>query len=204
MLLVDPSPIFSKVYPSLVWSAEQDQEEKSVCLTFDDGPHPRITREVLSILAEYDFKATFFCIGNNISKYPEVVQELLKQGHQIGNHTINHESGFGNSTKNYVKAVHDWSNEFRTHLFRPPYGRILKPQIKALEMDYEIVMWSLLSWDFKPGLNTTRILRSMKKKTKPGSIVVFHDSEKAEKNMFSILPEYCEFLKEEGYTSKAL
>jgi len=202
MILVDPSPIFSKIYPSLTWKKEP--EERVVYLTFDDGPHPRITLEVLRILDEFNLKATFFCIGNNMQKYPEIVTKTLDLGHTIGNHTLNHASGFKTTTASYLQEVESWSREFRTQLFRPPYGRITRSQIRALEMDYEIIMWSLLSWDFKKSLKTTKILRQLKKGTRPGAIVVFHDSEKAEKNMMAILPEYCQFLVDQGYTSQSL
>jgi len=202
MQLVNIAKYLKHLYPSLTW--ERDTAEKLVYLTFDDGPHPEITHWTMDILRQYEFKATFFCIGDNLLKFPQVAQDIEDSGHRIGNHTLHHLSGFGTPTEDYIKNVEDWSMERSSQLFRPPYGRIKRKQINALKEDYEIVMWSILSWDFQRNINREKILRRMKKGVRSGSIIVFHDSEKAEANLKAILPPFCEFLQDEGYRSVVL
>jgi len=202
MLPVNIARYLNFFYPSLTWRS--DERTKVVHLTFDDGPHPGISRWVMDELDKFGFTATFFCIGENMMKHPEVVQEMLERGHRIGNHTFNHLSGFGTPTDKYIENVEGWSDEHSSKLFRPPYGRIRRAQIKALQGQYNIVMWSILSWDFKVGIDHGKVLRQMKRGTEPGSIVVFHDSEKAEANLKSMLTPFCEYLRSEGYRSKAL
>jgi peptidoglycan/xylan/chitin deacetylase (PgdA/CDA1 family) len=178
-----------------------DAIPNGIYLTFDDGPHPEHTPFVLDILKKYGFKASFFCIGDNMYKYPEIVERILEEGHVLGNHTYNHLSGFKHSNSVYLNNISKWSEKFRTDLFRPPYGRIRRSQIKALKKEYKIVMWTLLTWDFKKNLHVERLQRKLQKKTKDGAIVVFHDSDKAAHNLYQLLPVYCAFLHENKYQS---
>lgn len=199
MAIVDASSLLKPLYPSLTWQIET--AEKYVYLTFDDGPHPEITREVLDILRSFGFRGTFFTVGQNMERYPEMCERILEEGHVLGNHTYSHISGYSTSKSDYLADAERWSDRYQTGLFRPPYGRILRKQIHALSTSYRIVMWTLLSWDFQAGLDRDRMLSKMKKGTRPGAIVVFHDSEKASGNMLHMLPRYCSFLKEQGYSS---
>ncbi len=156
-------------------------------------------------LAVYHAKATFFCVGENAMHHPQITAELQKQGHQLGNHTHNHLKGWQCSTAEYLKNVLLAEKHLPGKLFRPPYGRITTTQGKKLrENGFHIVMWSILSCDYDPKLNPQKSLRQLKQLSKPGSIVVFHDSEKAYQNLKNILPEYLRFLSEEGYNMVTL
>lgn len=197
------TPWFLKRFlPQLTW--EKKIDSNSVFLTFDDGPHPEITPWVISELNKYNFHATFFCVGQNVEKYPEVVFEIERNGHSIGNHTMNHIKGWNHSLKDYEKNIMEFNFILETPLFRPPYGRITPKQIKYLKHKFQIIMWSLLSCDYLPDLNIQESLNNLKKQTKAGSIIVFHDSIKAEKNLKILLPLYLEFLKENGFVSQSL
>lgn len=186
-------------FPSLVWDIPT--QEKVVYLTFDDGPHPDITPYVLSVLKPYGFKATFFCIGENVVKHPVVYHTIESQGHAVGNHTFNHLNGFTHDTDAYTENVKKAKQSIDSKLFRPPYGRLKLSQINQLKPDYNIIMWSCLSGDFDRKLDTNEALVQLKKLTKPGAIVVFHDSLKAQYNLEKLLPQYCAYLEQEGYTS---
>ncbi len=191
-----------KLFPTLTW--EMPDSTNTVYLTFDDGPHPEITPWVIEQLDQYNMKASFFCVGDNARKHPETLQQITQKGHQLGNHTMHHIKGWKTSTADYLKDIQLCEEYLQTNLFRPPYGRITRQQIKALKNDYKIVMWSLLSCDFDQSLNCESALHGLKNKTKNGSIVVFHDSLKAEKNLRYLLPKYLEFLHNKGYTCKTL
>ncbi len=190
------------LFPSLVW--QKPAEQAVVYLTFDDGPHPDISRWVAEQLKPYGIKATFFCVGDNVRKYPETAAYLQSEGHRLGNHTMHHIKGWNNSTEDYIKDIELCQQQIDSNLFRPPYGRISRKQIKALKDKFHIVMWSLLSCDFDRNLNKEKALNGLKSKTKNGSIVVFHDSLKAESNLRYLLPKYLEFLHQSGYTCKTL
>lgn len=193
---------FQKLFPNLIW--QMDTTDKIVYLTFDDGPHPDITQWVIKELKTHDMKATFFCVGDNAKKFPETLQMIKDNGHLLGNHTMHHIKGWKNNTADYVKDVQSCAEYIDSLYFRPPYGRIKNDQVKALKSDYKIVMWSLLSCDFDPKLNQELAYNQLVKKTKKGSIVVFHDSLKAEKNLKFLLPKYLNFLKENGYQCHTL
>jgi peptidoglycan-N-acetylglucosamine deacetylase len=189
--------ILHRIFSKLFWHGNTFQP--NIYLTFDDGPHPEITPWVMTELAKYNFKATFFCVGQNAQKHPQIIAELLKNGHQIGNHTMHHLKGWQNSLDNYVKDVKECQNYISSNLFRPPYGRISRKQIKALMPHFKIIMWSLLSCDYLKDLNCQESLKILKKKTKNGSVVVFHDSAKAEKNLKILLPQYLQFINDKGF-----
>lgn len=195
--------IFPVLFPNWKWLG--NKEEKAVYLTFDDGPHPEITRWVIETLAAFEAKATFFCVGENAQKYPDIIRLVQKNGHKTGNHTHNHLKGWENPDADYIENVKKASTPLPGNLFRPPYGRIRPSQAKKLRnMGFEIVMWSLLSCDYDPKLNREKSLNKLIKHTRNGSIVVFHDSEKAFENLQFILPPYLEFLKKNGFEMKCL
>jgi peptidoglycan/xylan/chitin deacetylase (PgdA/CDA1 family) len=173
-------------------------------LTFDDGPVPEVTPLILDILNRYGWKATFFCVGENVVKHPALYQDVLNQGHAVGNHSFNHMKGFENSTADYVDNVNKAAIYIKSKLFRPPHGRIKSAQIKALKDDYEIIMWDLITYDYNAKLSTETILKTVKKHLRRGSIVVFHDSIKARNNVLSVLPRAIEFWEANGYTFKIL
>ena len=197
-----------------------ETKAKEIYLTFDDGPIPGPTEFVLDTLKQFNAKATFFCIGENISKHPRIFQQVIIEGHAVGNHTFNHMKGWGTSTEKYVSNVEMCANEmskklpslgYQIHqqpgtnfLFRPPYGRIRPKQINALKGKYQIVMWDVLTSDYNISQSPEACLKGSIKATRPGSIVVFHDSLKAERNMKYALPRYLEYFVRQGYIFKEL
>ena len=178
--------------------------EKTVFLTFDDGPTPEITDWVCQQLAEYGFTATFFLIGKNAEKHPDIVAKLKQAGHSIGNHTHNHLKGWRNKTTNYVADTQRAAPFTSTQLFRPPYGRITKNQIAALKAQYKIVMWDVLSLDYDYRISPEQCAKNVTENIAPGSIVVFHDSVKAWPNVQIALPKVLLYLKEQGYKSRKI
>ena len=170
-----------------------------IYVTFDDGPEPEVTPLVLEILDKYDLKATFFCVGENVEKHPDIYNEVLKRGHKTGNHTFNHLKGVSVSTDEYVANVEKAAERIDSKLFRPPYGRISYRQKRALQKRYVIVMWDIITQDYNNKLSPNTILRNIKQYSRNGSIVVFHDSLKAEKNMLIVLPLAIEYWKLKGY-----
>lgn len=196
-----PSFIYP-VFPSLTWKVKTT--ERKVYLTFDDGPHPQLTPWVLEQLAAYGAKATFFCVGHNVQKFPDVYAAVLAAGHAVGNHTFHHVRGWNMSTADYVNDVDACAQLVKSNLFRPPYGRIHLNQIRALRNSYRIVMWSVLTRDYDPNLNVAEALKIVKQLLLPGNIVVMHDSQKAEKNLKAMLPEILRTGTENGFTFDAL
>jgi peptidoglycan/xylan/chitin deacetylase (PgdA/CDA1 family) len=190
------------LYPKLEWRIPT--KEKTVYLTFDDGPNPDITPWVLDVLDEYQMKATFFCIGQNVKKYPDTQAEVLKRGHTIGNHTFSHINGFQATLLEYIQDTEAAAHHIDSLLFRPPFGRIKWSQARVLQEKYRVIMWTGISGDYLQNFNLTRSLKTLKWSTKSGALLVFHDSYKAAPNLKRVLPEYCAFLKENGFTSKSL
>jgi peptidoglycan/xylan/chitin deacetylase (PgdA/CDA1 family) len=187
-------PLFGK----LTWRVKTDS--KLIYLTFDDGPVPEVTPQVLDILDEYGWKATFFCVGDNVRKYPEVYQEVLRRGHRVGNHSFNHIRGYRYSVEDYVANVQKASAYIESRLFRPPHGRITFSQIKALKEDYDIVMWDVITYDYDKKKKPEQIMRTVRNYLRKGSIVVFHDSIKAKDNVLTVLPQALDYWKEKGYS----
>ena len=176
---------------------------KAVYLTFDDGPIPEVTPKVLEILDRYGVKATFFMVGENIDKHPEVFEQVVQAGHSIGNHTYNHMKGWRVSTAEYVANVQKFPKE--TKLFRPPYGRTWVWQRKAVKrLGYEIYLWDVLTRDYNPHRTPEAMLAQIKRQTRPGSIINFHDSVKSNERMLTVLPQAIEWLQKEGYELAAL
>lgn len=191
-----------KVFPQRQWFA--DPENNALYLTFDDGPHPVITPQVLDRLDEFGAKATFFCIGDNVRKHPDIYAEILRRGHRTGNHTMHHLKGWNTPTARYAANVAAAAEHIQSPLFRPPYGRMTSAQARSLLPEYRIVMWSLLSRDYLQGLNLEAALRFLQQHSQAGDIAVFHDSEKAWKNLSFLLPRYLQFAAERGFTFAAL
>jgi peptidoglycan/xylan/chitin deacetylase (PgdA/CDA1 family) len=186
-------PFFGK----LIWQVDTDS--RLIYLTFDDGPVPEVTPKVLDILDRYGWKATFFCVGENVMKHPDLYQEILRRGHSVGNHSFNHIRGFAHPLGEYVANVRKASVYIDSKLFRPPHGRIRFSQINALKNDYQIVMWDVITYDYDRNKSPESILKIIKRYLRKGSIVVFHDSIKAEKNVLAVLPKALEYWKEQNY-----
>ena len=204
MLIEQPPKIFRALYPSAVF--RMNPNERSVYLTFDDGPIPEVTPWVLDLLNVYDVKATFFMVGDNIRKYPDIYQSVVDDGHQIGNHTYNHIRGFEFLTKNYLKNTRKADKVMDTPLFRPPHGHMTLTQYLALKKHYKIIMWDVVTRDYSKKLRGPQVLANVMKYTRNGSIITFHDSLKSWENgnLQYALPRSIEFLKEEGYEFKLL
>lgn len=186
------------LFPGLTWKIAT--ENKELFLTFDDGPHPLITPKVLNILDEYNAKATFFCVGENVQKHPEAYAEIISRGHQTGNHTFNHLKGWETSAKEYLDNIRKCNELVPSALFRPPHGRILPGQVRQLKKEgYQVVMWSVLARDYQQNSDKKNLLQKVLAQTKAGSIIVFHDSEKAAENMLYMLPEFLAHFSEKGY-----
>jgi peptidoglycan/xylan/chitin deacetylase (PgdA/CDA1 family) len=186
-------PFWGKV----VW--RKKTSSKVIYLTFDDGSVPEVTPLVLDILDKYELKATFFCVGENVEKHPDVYADVLRRGHKTGNHTYNHLKGYSFTTKEFVANVRKASQIIESNLFRPPHGQITLQQIRTLKSDYKIIMWDIITHDYNKNLSPETILNTIKKHTRCGSIVVFHDSIKAKENMLSVLPLAIEWWLNEGY-----
>ncbi|MFH1004767.1 MAG: polysaccharide deacetylase family protein [Bacteroidota bacterium] len=212
MYIVRPNLLMKKLYPSAIWRIPD--KEKKLYFTFDDGPVPEVTPQVLSILRDYKAKATFFCVGENIEKHPDVFRQIVSEGHSIGNHTYNHLNGWKTKTKKYLENIKQCDlvignqlpvkqsallTTYRLPLFRPPYGKMTFAQYSILNIKYSIVMWDVLSGDFDENTSKEKCLKNVLTKTRNGSIIVFHDSEKAKEKLFYVLPKILEYFSNEKY-----
>jgi len=196
-LPVFPKPLRLFFDKSLVW--EIPNNENKVFLTFDDGPHPELTSIVLDLLDEFNAKATFFLIAKNAEKYPQIVKNIRTNGHAIGIHTYNHLNGWKTNNNNYLQDIKKASDIVESKLFRPPYGRILRSQIKELNPKYKIIMWSVLSGDFSKKVSKELCYKNVYRNLKSGSIIVFHDSPKSKENMLYTLPKVLKEFSEKGF-----
>jgi peptidoglycan/xylan/chitin deacetylase (PgdA/CDA1 family) len=197
--------ILKKLYPECTW--EVAGAAGSVYLTFDDGPEPAVTPFVLDQLKAAGFKATFFCIGKNVKAHPDIFRRILDEGHAVGNHTQHHLSGWKSTDKVYIDDVVQASALIPSKLFRPPYGRATRFQMRCLmqsPLRMKIVMWSLLSGDFDPARTEEQCWRAVDRHLAPGQIVTFHDSLKAEKKLRYVLPRLIGKLQEKGWDSLAM
>ncbi len=210
--------LIKKILPDYVW--EFSTSEKILYLTFDDGPTPEITKWTLDILKQFEAKATFFCIGNNIQKHPGIFHSILNDGHRIGNHSNTHLKGWKTSVENYISDVHEaqkiiiselnksdtTSQKLNSSLlFRPPYGQIKPSQGKALKtLGYTVVTWNILSFDWDKETHPETCYNNVISKSKPGSIIVFHDSVKASKSLMYALPKVLEYFSEKGFRFETL
>jgi peptidoglycan/xylan/chitin deacetylase (PgdA/CDA1 family) len=198
-LIKTPYIIRRWIYPSYIW--RMPAYSKKLYLTFDDGPHPDITPFVLDELKKHQAKATFFCIGDNVIKYPQVYKRIIEEGHAIGNHTHNHLNGWQTTDEAYFKNITEAAKWIDADLFRPPYGRITRFQAKQLmeKLHYNIIMWDVLSGDFDVKKSPEQCFENVVRNMQSGSVIVFHDSEKAYKRLRYALPKVLEEGRNKGY-----
>lgn len=197
MLIEQPPLLYRLLFRKSVWRLNKN--EKCVYLTFDDGPIPEVTPWVLDLLDQYKIKATFFCVGDNVARNSELYQEILRRGHLTGNHTMNHVQGIHFSPRGYVRNVEKANLLIGSNLFRPPHGHMLPRQVYILNKKYKIIMWDVVTRDYSKLVSKEQVLENVKRYTRNGSIIVFHDSLKAEKNLRYALPLALEWLIEQGY-----
>src|SRR5690606_29450184 len=197
------SPFFlKKYYSNFVWKIPT--AEKIIYLTFDDGPTPEITEWTLATLKTFNAKATFFCVGSNVAKHPEIFQKIICDEHAIGNHTHHHLNGWHTDKEAYFRNIKKCEEVVKSNLFRPPYGRIKKSQYELIKEDYKVIMWDVLSGDFDPKTSPEKCLSNVINNTTEGSVVVFHDSLKAADNLKFTLPKVLEYFTEKGYRFEKL
>lgn len=205
--------IIKKIFSNYTWDFPNAGNGNTVYLTFDDGPIPEVTEWVLDELKRYNVKATFFCIGDNIDKNPEIFKKVISEGHSIGNHTFNHLNGWKTPTDTYIKNTKrceetiqkNSSSNLKSTLFRPPYGKIKASQSKKIrKLGYKIIMWDVLSADFDQTLSQEKCLENVLSNLRPGSVIVFHDSIKAFKNLAYVLPKTLAHLKENNFNFEVL
>lgn len=208
---VKTSALVRRLFSGFVW--EVPANGKVVYLTFDDGPTPHITEWVLHQLSNFNAKATFFVIGNNVTSHPGIFAKITAAGHAIGNHTYNHVNGWKTFFEDYIEDTHEAERKISEHypdfnrkkLFRPPYGKISRKQAAALRNGgYRLIMWDVLSADFDTAISPQQCLDNVLKNVRSGSIVIFHDSTKAFPNLEYALPRVLEFLQKEGYRCEAI
>ena len=202
-MIEQPPLLYRALFQGALWRI-LSRNEKQVFLTFDDGPIPEVTPWVLDLLDKYNIKATFFCVGDNVVKYPETYQEILKRGHLTGNHTFNHLQGWKTCTKKYIENVEEAEKLIQSSLFRPPHGHIRFVQLALLMRKYNVVMWDVVTRDYSKLFNGEQVFDNVKKYTRNGSIIVFHDSLKSKKNLQYALPRSIEYLLNEGYVFKLI
>lgn len=203
MIIEQPPLLYRALYQGACWR-KPVKGEKVVYLTFDDGPIPEVTPWVLEQLDKYTIKATFFCVGDNVRKHPDIYKMVLEKGHHVGNHTFNHVQGIKLWTKNYLANSQLGSRYIDSDLFRPPHGHMRLRQFYTLRKYYKIIMWDVVTRDYSKLLSPEQVFNNVKKYVRDGSIIVFHDSLKAERNMKYALPKSIDWLLEQGYTFKLL
>lgn len=179
-------------------------EGKNIYLTFDDGPVPEVTPIVLDLLEEYDAKATFFCVGDNVRKHLDIYNEIIKRGHKVGNHTFHHIKGWNTKDEDYYADIQSTNDLIHSNLFRPPYGRITPKQHYHLKKEYRIILWSVISYDYNRLLTPRRVWRNVRNSVTNNDIVLFHDSIKAKENMLYALKNTLFFFKARGYKFKSI
>ena len=197
------------LYPNLTWKVNTN--DKIIYLTFDDGPIPCVTNFVLNILKDFNAKATFFCVGENIKKHPRIFEKVINSTNSVGNHTFNHLIGWKTEDQKYFQNLMDCQDEMMKYninqnvfLFRPPHGRIKRSQLKEIQKEYRIIMWTVLSGDYDISLSKETCLSKSIKYTNQGTIIVFHDSVKASKNMEYTLPRYLKYFSDKGFKFEKL
>jgi peptidoglycan/xylan/chitin deacetylase (PgdA/CDA1 family) len=200
MIIEQPAVYLRWLYPKALW--RMDRRERSVYLTFDDGPIPESTPFILDILRRYGIKATFFMVGDNVRKYPDLFERIKADGHLVGNHTHNHISGFRHSIKEYMFNVEKANAYIRSRFFRPPHGWMRLSQYAWLSRRFKVVMWDVVTRDYSKWMTADDIINNVKRYTRNGSIITFHDSLKAIGKLEIALPHSIEWLMEQGYTFK--
>jgi peptidoglycan/xylan/chitin deacetylase (PgdA/CDA1 family) len=199
--------IVKKIFPNYIWNFPSN--DNAVYLTFDDGPHPTITPWVLDELKKHDAQATFFCIGKNVERYPEIYQRIIEEGHAVGNHSYSHLNGWKVDNDKYIADIRRAKSLVHSNLYRPPYGRIRSSQAKEIahameRADVKIIMWDILTADFDQNFSPAQCFAHITDHVEAGSIIVFHDSEKAWNNLQFVLPEALVFLSESKYRLKKI
>ncbi len=198
---IAPPKFVQRLFPDVVWHIE---DEDGIYITFDDGPTPGVTEWILATLKRYDAKATFFVLGKNVELYPDLYEKILREGHSVGNHTYSHQKGLGMSVERYLEDVDFASDLVHSNLFRPPYARVKLAQIREVAKRYKVVMWSLLTFDYKHSRSKESCLQSATKDLRAGDIILFHDSAKSFKNMSYALPRLLDYAKERGLQCRAI
>ena len=202
MIIEQPAIWLRWLYPRATW--RMDRNEKAVYLTFDDGPIPEATPFILDTLSQYGIKATFFMVGDNVRKYPELYNKVVAAGHRIGNHTFNHIGGFRHTITTYKANADKADQLLHTDLFRPPHGWMRWDQYIWLRRKYRIVMWDLVTRDYSKWMTAEDVLNNVKRYTRNGSIITFHDSLKSIDKLQTALPESLQWLKDQGYEFKTI
>ena len=197
MIIEQPAIYLRWLYPNAYW--RMDHHEKAVYLTFDDGPIPEATPFILDTLKEFGAKATFFMVGDNVRKYPELYERIVAEGHQVGNHTHNHIGGLRHTIKEYSYNVEKANAYIKSHYVRPPHGWMRLTQYAWLSRKYKIVMWDLVTRDYSKWLTAEDVVNNIKKYARNGSIITFHDSLKSIDKLRTALPESLQWLKDQGY-----
>lgn len=200
MIIEQPATWLRWLYPRATW--RMDKNEKAVYLTFDDGPIPDATPFILKTLADFNIKATFFMVGDNVRKHPELFKQVVEAGHRIGNHTFNHYGGFKHTVRGYMANAEKADLLLHTNLFRPPHGAMRLPQYYWLGRKYRIVMWDLVTRDYSKWMTAADVVNNVKRYVRNGSIITFHDSLKSIEKLKTALPESIKWLKEQGYEFK--
>lgn len=198
MWIEQPPLLYRLLFPEAVWRIKK-RKRKVAYLTFDDGPIPEVTPWVLDTLDRYGIKATFFFVGDNVRKYPELYEEVKRRGHSYGNHTMHHLQGFKTPRIRYMRDITEADGLIDSSLFRPPHGLLRWSQAKAIKKHYNIVMYDLVTRDYSIKMTPDEVFRNVQRYARNGSIIVFHDSLKAERNMKEVLPRAIEWLQNEGY-----
>ncbi len=202
MYFVKTPKVIKQIFPSFCW--DKPNINKEIYLTFDDGPIPEVTPWVLDQLDQYDAKATFFCVGDNVRKYPEIFEKVIEAGHNVGNHTFNHLNGWQTGLTEYVENINKCSEYVESNLFRPPYGKISRRQAQMISHHFKVVMWDVLSGDFDQTISKTTCLENVINYANSGSIVVFHDNIKSFDKLQYVLPKVLSYFSKNGYTFKSL
>ncbi|MBP3765199.1 MAG: polysaccharide deacetylase family protein [Bacteroidaceae bacterium] len=200
MFIEQPSDWLRHIYPDALW--RMDTNVKAVYLTFDDGPIPEVTPRVLDLLSQYGVKATFFMVGDNVRKYPDIYRMVKDAGHRIGNHTYNHIGGMRHGIRSYLNNVEKANDLLHTDLVRPPHGWLKWEQYYFLRHKYKLVMWDVVTRDYSNRLNGKEVLWNVRHYTRPGSIITFHDSLKSADKLWYALPRSIEWLQSQGYIFK--
>lgn len=200
MIIEQPAIYLRWLYPKALW--RMDRRERSVYLTFDDGPIPESTPFILDILRRFGVRATFFVVGDNVRKYPDLFQQIIDEGHLVGNHTHNHISGFRHTVRDYMFNVEKANAYIRSHYFRPPHGWMRLAQYAWLSRRYKVVMWDVVTRDYSKWMTPDDIVNNVKRYVRNGSIITFHDSLKAIDKLHTALPQSLQWLTEQGYAFK--
>lgn len=202
MYLIKTPKFIKSLFPNFIWNLPRNNNQ--IYLTFDDGPIPEVTPWVLDLLKQYNAQATFFCVGENVIRYPDIYKRIVDEGHSVGNHTLNHLNGWVSDNIPYFHNVRHCASQVDSDLFRPPYGKLKPKQVQFLQRHYKIIMWDVLSGDFDPGISKEQCLNNVMDNAESGSIIVFHDSLKAEDKLRFVLPRVLEHFTRSEFIFKKI